>query len=187
MTLTSDAVMGVRAQVSDDRGAYRFNLLPPGAYILKFELPGFKTLVREAIQMSAGFTATINVVMEVSTVSETITVTSESPVVDLERAGMAANFNATVTNVLPNARDVWSTLAVMPGVSLTRYDVGGSAAGTQTPYRTYGTNAQNWYVVDGVVATERAGFAHFYYDYGSFSDFQDRSVSGKTGHSLDSV
>jgi len=178
VTLTSPAVMGEREQISGETGNYRFTLLPPGVYTLKFELPGFKTLVREGIQMSVGFSATVNVSLEVATVAETVTVTGASPVVDLESATVATNFNSNLTNVLPNARDVWSTLAITPGIAMvTRHDVGGSTAGTQTGYRTYGTNSQNWYVVDGVYVTEGTGAASFYYDYGSFSEFQVAGAS----------
>lgn len=178
ISLTGAAVMGERSQVTSETGSYRFTLLPPGVYSLKFELPGFKTLVREGIQMSVGFSATVNVGLEVATVAETVTVTGESPVIDLESATVATNFNSNITNVLPNARDVWSTLAITPGIAMvTRHDVGGSSAGTQTGYRTYGTNSQNWYVVDGVIVTEGTGAASFYYDYGSFSEFQVAGAS----------
>src|SRR5262245_54411436 len=178
IVLTSPAVMGERTQVSSEAGTYRFTLLPPGVYSLKFELPGFKTLLRDGIQMSVGFSATVNVALEVATASETVTVTGESPIIDLESAMVSTNFNANITNVLPNARDVWSTLAITPGISVvSRHDVGGSTAGTQSGYRTYGTNSQNWYVVDGVYVTEGTGAASFYYDYGSFSEFQVAGAS----------
>src|ERR1051326_740747 len=51
---------GVQTQVTDTTGAYRFDRLPPGSYALKFELQGFKTITRDAIQISASFTATVN-------------------------------------------------------------------------------------------------------------------------------
>ena len=63
--------------VSDEQGGYRFHFLPPGTYTLKFELPGFRVLAREGIQMTAGFTATLNVSLEVGVVSETVTVAGE--------------------------------------------------------------------------------------------------------------
>ena len=47
LTLTSTAVIGGRSAVTDEQGAYRFGLLPPGTYTVKFELPGFATVVRE--------------------------------------------------------------------------------------------------------------------------------------------
>src|SRR5262249_40147376 len=60
ITLTGAGIMGERTAASDEQGGFRFTLLPSGSYNLKFELPGFKTLIREGIQISAGFTATIN-------------------------------------------------------------------------------------------------------------------------------
>ena len=50
LTLTSTAVMGVRTVVTDDQGAYRFGLLPPGTYTVKFELPGFARLSARAFR-----------------------------------------------------------------------------------------------------------------------------------------
>src|SRR5688500_6134043 len=65
LSLTSTSVMGVRSAVSDDQGGYRFGLLPPGVYTVKFELQGFNAVVREGIELTAGFTSTLNVVMQV--------------------------------------------------------------------------------------------------------------------------
>ena len=53
---------------------------------------------------------------------------------------------------------------------MNRVDVGGSAAGTQTGYVTYGTTGQNRPTVEGIVATEGTDAAGFYYDYGSFDE-----------------
>ena len=87
ITLASPQLLGgQRTLVSDEQGNYRAGLLPPGVYSVKYELPGFKSLLREGIQVSAGFTATINVMMEVATVAETVTVQGDSPVVDTTSA-----------------------------------------------------------------------------------------------------
>ena len=99
LELTGPAVMGTRTAVSDETGTYRFGLVPPGVFTVKYELPGFKTLVREGIQASAGFTATINIVMEVATVAETVTVVGESPIVDVQSAQVNTNFNPTAIAV----------------------------------------------------------------------------------------
>src|SRR5262245_62712474 len=92
-------VGGQRTSVTDEQGNYRAGLLPPGVYSVKYELPGFKTLVREGIQVSAGFTATLNVLLEVATVAETITVEGNSPIVDTSSASVATNFNPTAIAV----------------------------------------------------------------------------------------
>src|SRR5207247_9897138 len=61
VSATSSSLMGVQTSVTDSGGNYRFPALPPGSYNLSFELPGFNTLKREGIQISMGFTATVNV------------------------------------------------------------------------------------------------------------------------------
>ena len=103
--------MGVRDVITDEQGGYRFDFLPPGVYALKFELPGFRALVREGIQMTAGFTSTFNVAMEVAIVGETVTVVGESPIIDVTNAVVATTFTKELTSVLPTGHDVFSVLA----------------------------------------------------------------------------
>src|SRR5688572_11951882 len=86
VSLTSPAIQGSRSAVTDETGSYRFNLLPPGTYTVNYELPGFKTLIREGIIVQGSRTVTLPVVLEVATVAETVTVTGESPVVDVQNA-----------------------------------------------------------------------------------------------------
>jgi carboxypeptidase family protein len=61
VTVTGDRLIGGAAtQVTDGSGAYRVDRLPPGTYTVKFELPGFRTMTRDDIRISAGFVATVN-------------------------------------------------------------------------------------------------------------------------------
>src|SRR5262249_35874917 len=69
--------------VSDERGEYRIIDLPPGTFRVQYELGGFGTLVREGIVLTTGFAAKVDVVLKVATLAETVTVTGESPVVDV--------------------------------------------------------------------------------------------------------
>jgi type 1 fimbria pilin len=86
ITLTGDRLIGGAAtQVADASGACRFDRLPPGTYVVKFELQGFKTVANDDIRVSASFVATVNGKLEVGSVSETITVTGESPTIDTNR------------------------------------------------------------------------------------------------------
>src|SRR5262249_25094767 len=73
---------GVQTQVTDASGAYRFDRLPPGSYEVKFELPGFKGATYGDIRVSASFVATVNAKLEVGSVTESVTVTGDSPTVD---------------------------------------------------------------------------------------------------------
>ena len=74
----------VRSVVTDGTGQYRIVDLRPGSYTLSFMLPGFSVVRREGIELTAGFTATVNAEMRVGAVEETLTVTGESPIVDVQ-------------------------------------------------------------------------------------------------------
>jgi hypothetical protein len=150
LTLTSTAVMGIRSTVTDQQGAYRFGLLPPGTYTVKFGLAGFATVVRAGIQLTAGFTSTLNVTMEVAVVAETVTVVGDSPIIDVTNAVVSTTFTEELTTVLPTGHDVFSVLAITPGVQVTAPDVGGSRAGLRAQFRVFGSTSQ-WNVIEGAI------------------------------------
>jgi hypothetical protein len=162
---------GPRTLVSDEQGNYRAGLLPPGVYSVRYELPGFKTLVREDIQISAGFTATINILMEVATSAETVTVQGDSPIVDIQSASVATNFNPTAIAAIPNGHDIFSVLALTPGVQMTVPDVGGSEVRQRPSFRSYGSVSQ-WNVIDGAIVTSL-----LYQDPDSYAEMRFASAS----------
>jgi len=170
VTASSPSLMGVQTSVTNAEGLYRFPALPPGTYQLSFELSGFNTLKRESIQLALGFTATVNVELQVATLQESVTVTGESPVIDTSATRVQQNFTLEALQDIPNARDMWSLLAVTPGVQMARIDVGGNRAGTQTGYAAYGYSGQNRVLVEGINTTEGTSGAGFYFDYGSFEE-----------------
>lgn len=181
VSIASPAMMGTRTAITSDEGQYRFPALPPGEYAITYELAGFSTVRRAGIRVGLGFTATVNVELGVASLQESVTVTGESPVVDTAATSITTNFGEERLANLPSARDLWAILAQSPAVSLTRIDVGGSAAGTQTGYFAYGTTGQNRPMVEGIVATEGTAAAGFYYDYGSF----DEVSVGTAAHSAE--
>ena len=101
---------------------------------MTYELAGFNTLKREGIQITLGFTANVNVELALATFPATVTVSGESPVIDTTATRIQQNFKMEELQSLPNARDMWALLAVTPGVAMTRFDVGGNRAGTQSGY-----------------------------------------------------
>ncbi len=74
----------VRSVVTDGEGRYGIVGLPPGTYVVTFSLSGFSTIRREGVQLTSGFTATINADMQVGSLQETITVSGASPLVDTQ-------------------------------------------------------------------------------------------------------
>jgi hypothetical protein len=170
ITVTSPAIQGQRDTITDESGSYRFLNMPIGTYTVKFELPGFKTLIREGIIVQAGVSTNLNPQLEVATVAETVTVTGESPVVDLEQAKIGVNFGSAVKDNVVNARNYWALLAQAPGLKTTTPDVGGSTMGSQVGYRSYGISGQNQVFIDGVNLTEGNSGGSLYGDYGSWEE-----------------
>src|SRR3954471_7059824 len=73
-----------RAVVTDSTGQYKIVDLRPGTYTVTFTLPGFATFKRDGLELTTGFTAQVNAEMKVGAVAETITVSGEAPVVDIQ-------------------------------------------------------------------------------------------------------
>ena len=71
-----------RSVSTDAQGRYNIVDLRPGTYSVVFTLPGFTTVRREEILLSAAFTANVNAELKVGSLEETVTVTGESPIVD---------------------------------------------------------------------------------------------------------
>src|SRR5688572_23137025 len=74
----------VRTAITDNQGQYKILDLRPGLYNVTFSLPGFSSIRREGIEVSAAFTAPVNADMRVGALEETITVSGQSPMVDVQ-------------------------------------------------------------------------------------------------------
>ncbi len=181
VTVTGESMMGARTDITNAQGIYRFPGLPAGTYTVKFELAGFGVVNKPNIRIGIGFTATVGAKLGVKNLSETIDVTSEAPAIDATTTRVQANFDKAQLDSIPNARDMWSLLSTTPGVILSRFDVGGSTAGTQTTYTAYGNGGQNRPLIEGINTTEGTSAAGFYFDYGSF----DEVVVGTAGNTAE--
>ena len=104
--------------------------------------------------------------------AETVTVTGESPVVDVKSTGVAATFDKTQLDEVPTATDMWAVLHQSPGIRVQGYDVGGSHKSQQSMYETFGVRSQNRVLYEGVNTTEGSGSAGGYYDYYAMEEFQ---------------
>ena len=154
VSLDSPAMIGgVRTAVTGEGGVYRFTLLPaPGVYRLSFVLPGFQTLNIDGVNLGVGATMTINGTLEVGVVTQELTVTSETPGIDLESAALSINFDKHQLDTLPFQNDIKGIGALLPGSYQTQFDVGGSSmgngAGTST--LTHGLYRRDQTTYDGV-------------------------------------
>jgi hypothetical protein len=148
----SDALIErVKVATTDGQGLFRIIDLRPGTYIVTFSLPGFGSVRREGLQLTAEFTATVNAELTVGEVAETITVTGEAPLVDTTTAVHTQVLDREAIDVLPSGRMIQSIGQLIPGVNLSLPDVGGARAMQQTYMSTHGmTAANNTVMVDGM-------------------------------------
>jgi hypothetical protein len=118
----------VRTVVTDDQGVYRIVDLRPGIYLVTFGLAGFSTARREGIELTANFTGTVNAELRVGAIAETVTVSGQSPVVDVQNVIQQNVLSRTVLDTLPSGKTIPAFAALTPGVVLppTGQDVGGS-------------------------------------------------------------
>ena len=107
----------VRSVLTDDTGQYRIVDLRPGTYSVTMSLPGFSTVRREGIELSGNFVATVNGDLKVGTLEETITVTGESPVVDVQSTRVQQIIDRDVLSAIPSSRNVGGVQALIPGMN----------------------------------------------------------------------
>src|SRR6185295_16327207 len=142
----------VRTTVTDDRGLYRIVNLPPGRYVVTFTLPGFNVVKRDGIELSGSFTAAIDAELSVGGLTETITVTGASPIVDVTSVRRQTTISSDVLTSIPTARSWAATALLIPGI----VTIGGSPADVQvTPQMTVfggagGRNNEGRMQVDGL-------------------------------------
>lgn len=156
VTLTSPALQVPQVvAVTDAEGLYRFVELPAGVYRLTYELSGFSTVVREDLRLPVGFTMRVDTEMAVGALSETITVSGGSPVVDLTKTSSSVNLTKEALETIPRGRGLWETVAMAPGVSTTRDapDVGDSNLASRSPIVNYGSSSTGKIEIEGVNVT----------------------------------
>ena len=115
----------VRTATTDSTGLYRVVNLPPGTYTITFTLTGFNTFKREGVSVSPGFTASIDAEMRLGNIQETVTVTGESPMVDLQSAAQRRAVTDTQFKELPSGGSWIQMAALTSAVTASNRDVGG--------------------------------------------------------------
>jgi hypothetical protein len=167
----------VRTVVTDGNGQYRLVDLRPGIYTVTFSLQGFSTVRREGIELIGTFNATINADMKVGSLEETVTVTGESPIVDVQASTAQRVFTQEVIEAIPAGRSHINQMVLIPGLSATQpgrgalQDVGGTNNLQNTQFQIHGSRTGDTRLqLDGVrlgnVASE-GQFSNYVPDTGS--------------------
>ena len=117
-----------RTTVTDDKGEYKIIELRTGTYTVTFTLTGFNTFKRDGLELSPNFTATINAVLAVGAIQETVTVSGATPLVDTQNVSQQRTFSKEQLDAVPTAKSLLGIAALMPSVVQppNAQDVGGS-------------------------------------------------------------
>lgn len=104
----------VRSATTDGNGQYRIVDLRAGQYSVTFSLQGFTTVKREGVALEGSFTAAINVDMRVGALTETITVTGESPIVDVQSVKRQMVLDNDMISAIPSSRSYNNLIQLIP-------------------------------------------------------------------------
>jgi hypothetical protein len=103
-----------RTVVTDGNGQYRLVDLRAGSYTVKFSLPGFNSFRRDGVTIEGAFTATVNAELKVGSLEETVTVTAESPVVDVQSVRRQITIDNDTISAIPASKSYASLMQLMP-------------------------------------------------------------------------
>jgi hypothetical protein len=174
----------VRTAVSDGTGQYRIENLTPGTYKITYSLPGFAKVEREGVQVTTGVTLTLNADLRVGGVQESITVTGETPVVDVQNSTRVQRvLSDEVLAALPASRGYGNLLATVSGVQANGIQNGGVNPGMIFFTSRGGRSNEGTVQIDGMnvgSAFNGGGVAGYGYDTTNAQEVQ-LTVAGGLG------
>ena len=174
VTMTGE-MLGTQTAVTSEEGNFRFVRLLPGNYEIRFELEGFKTVIRKGIRLYAGKNVTLTVPMETSTIREEVVVTGKANVVDTRRTTVGLNVTKEALQSLPTARNPWAVISMAPGVMNDAADVGGYDSAQQSHPNAGGSETTDTvWNVDGIDNSSLAtvGTSTGYLDVNNYEEIQ---------------
>jgi hypothetical protein len=135
----------VRVAVTDSTGQYKIENLRPGTYVVTFTLAGFNTVKRDGLVLEGSFVATVNADMALGNVAETVTVSGESPVVDVQSTQTERVFSQEIIDAIPAGRSHINEIVLIPGIQSAQpgrgglQDVGGTNNLQNTTFSIHGS------------------------------------------------
>ena len=146
---------GEMAFTTNERGQLRFPGLPPGAYVLIIERPGFETYREADIEIGAGATVERTAVLQLAGVAESVAVEGLGSRIEARGSGFGTRFGPDDIRTIPTRRtSMFDFIRAAPGVSPTSPGSGTSANGTSTTVSAFGSGTnENQFLFDGTNVT----------------------------------
>ena len=172
--ISSALITETKTIETDGSGYYKFLELPPGTYNVKFEMSGFKGVLKANIVLTSATQITTDARLEVGDVSQEVTVQESGASIDLEHVTSFTAATQAVMEGIPTGRSPWAIGNTVAAVTPTTYDVGGSAGMQQSALTAHGsTSADQKFMIDGVSVNwpgGGGGSTLMYYDMGMFQE-----------------
>src|SRR2546428_3959866 len=183
ISITSPALIGgARTITTSETGNCQFTGLPPGAYEVKYELSGFSALRREDIRVQVAQTPRLDVGLRLGSLQETVTVSGESPVVDVSSTTTQTNISKDLYEAIPTGRNPWVMAGLVPGVITGRLDVGGTEGMQQYNLEAFGSaDSQKSFSIDGLKTNwggGAGGSTMQYYGFEMYEEYNMQTASG---------
>lgn len=174
VTLQSTALILPQTTVTNANGVYQFINLQPGDYTMVFDMPGFGTVTRTGIVVNVARVTSVDQVLVLASVQESVTVTAESPAVDTKSNTLGTNFDISLLENIPQAREIWSTVEQVPGATMSKFNVGGAESAQQSSMMIHGSAVgQQEYAIEGLKLNwpgGNGGATAFYFDHDSYAE-----------------
>ena len=168
VTATSPALQVPEVtEVTNALGEYRLAPLPIGEYRVTYDLSGFQAAQRQGIRLTVGFTARVDVALDVATVAESVTVSGTAAVIDVQATASSTLLTKEQLELTPTSRSGLITfLSLAPGVRA-NIEVGGNNINANPVARAFGQGGEPWYTLEGVATATLGGAGN-----GNFYDYQ---------------
>lgn len=116
--IRSEAMMGTKSALTNDKGAFRFVALPPGYYELMVSLEGFQGLAQKALKVTIGGTVALELILKAKTLEETVTVLAGAPLVDTAKSSFSSTYDGKFIENLPTRRyTFFDMVQASPGIT----------------------------------------------------------------------
>jgi hypothetical protein len=173
VTVTGPSLQQPLVAVTSENGTYQFQTVPVGTTTVTFELASFKKAVRPNVVITSGFNAQVDQKLEIGQMTEEVTISAVSPVVDTKKTTTGGTFTAEVLDKIPVARDPQQIVNMAPGIQLSGINVGGSASGQQLTFTSRGSSASvQWNLEGGSITDLSSNSSPSYFDFESFDQVQ---------------